>query len=67
MNLSAAEGGEHAGEGKTEPQRQTDSVAPSQVANEIFGGRTNAYKTLFPGEEDAHTDEGMCERRVLTF
>lgn len=40
MNLSAAEGGENAGEGKTEPQRQTDSVAPSEVANEIFGGRT---------------------------
>lgn len=47
MNLFAAEGGENAGEGKTEPQRQTDSVAPSEVANEIFGGRTNAYKCFF--------------------
>lgn len=47
MNLSAAEGGENAGEGKTEPQRQTASVAPSEVANEIFGGRTNACKCFF--------------------
>lgn len=37
-----AEGGENAGEGKTEPQRQTESVAPPEDANEIVGGRTNA-------------------------
>lgn len=47
MNFSAAEGGENAGEAKTEPQRQTDSVAPSEVANEIFGGRINAYRSFF--------------------
>lgn len=47
MNLSAAEGGENAGGGKTEPQRQTESFAPPEDANEIVGGRTNAYKHNF--------------------
>ncbi|TNN02371.1 hypothetical protein fugu_009858 [Takifugu bimaculatus] len=32
-----AEGGENAGGGKTEPQRQTQSVAPPEDANEIVG------------------------------
>lgn len=66
MNLSAAEGGENAGEGKTEPQRQTDSVAPSEVANEIFGGRTNAYKCSFQ-EKRMLTQMKECERSLLRF
>lgn len=44
---SAAEGGENAGGGKTEPQRQAESVAPPEDANEIVGGRTNACKHYF--------------------
>lgn len=47
ISSSAAEGGENAGGGKTEPQRQTESVAPPEDANEIVGGRTNAYKHSF--------------------
>lgn len=66
MNLSAAEGGENAGEGKTEPQRQTGSLAPSEVANEIIGGRTNACKRSFQ-EKRMLAQMKECERRVLGF
>lgn len=54
------------GEGKTEPQRQTDTVAPPEVANEIFGGRTNAYNRFFQ-EKRMLTQTKKCERTVLSF